>query len=196
MAKLNIFGLLEIDLKKMIELAQEFLAADKDARNAIKGFIDETEKAYTAITKSITPLYELLYDDTNFTGKFPAQYSWFMDKLYGSNTSKVRAQCTVVQEELTKVEDNVKKNFSVRRSSEIIQTLSKLWLLRDYTVSDTLDSINQEFDLQLRQVSSLLEHGNPQQARKQLQLFISETRTSINQIQRLLNELQQIRMRL
>jgi hypothetical protein len=103
-------------------------------------FIEETEKAYTAIIDSIPPFYEMIYDDKNFAEKLPAQHSEFVRRFYRSNVPEVRLRCSTVQE-LRTMEDNVKRKFSFRGSSEIIQTLSNLWLLRDYTVSDALNSL-------------------------------------------------------
>jgi hypothetical protein len=128
-------------------------------------FIEETEKAYTAIIDSIPPFYEMIYDDKNFAEKFPAQHSEFVRRFYRSNVPEVRLRCSTVQE-LRTMEDNVKRKFSFRGSSEIIQTLSNLWLLRDYTVSDAFNSIYGEFYSQLGQVYDLLEQGRAQEARK------------------------------
>jgi hypothetical protein len=96
----------------------------------------------------------MIYDDKNFAEKFPAQHSEFVRRFYRSNVPEVRLRCSTVQE-LRTMEDNVKRKFSFRGSSEIIQTLSNLWLLRDYTVSDALNSIYGEFDSQLGQVYDL-----------------------------------------
>ena len=96
----------------------------------------------------------MIYDDKNFAEKFPAQHSEFVRRFYRSNVPEVRLSCSTVQE-LRTMEDNVKRKFSFRGSSEIIQTLSNLGLLRDYTVSDALNSIYGEFDSQLRQVYDL-----------------------------------------
>jgi len=82
----------------------------------------------------------MIYDDKNFAEKFPAQHSEFVRRFYRSNVPEVRLRCSTVQE-LRTMEDNVKRKFSFRGSSEIIQTLSNLWLLRDYTVSDALNSL-------------------------------------------------------
>jgi hypothetical protein len=65
--------------------------------------------------------------------------------------------------------------------------------LRDYTVSDALNSIYGEFYSQLGQVYDLLEQGRAQEARKKLQSFISKARTDIEQIQSLLGGLGEIR---
>jgi hypothetical protein len=86
-------------------------------------FIEETEKAYTAIIDSIPPFYEMIYDDKNFAEKLPAQHSEFVRRFYRSNVPEVRLRCSTVQE-LRTMEDNVKRKFSFRGSSEIIQTLS------------------------------------------------------------------------
>jgi len=96
----------------------------------------------------------MIYDDKNFAEKFPAQHSEFVRRFYRSNMPEVRLSSSTVQE-LRTMEDNVKRKFSFRGSSEIIQTLSNLGLLRDYTVSDALNSIYGEFDSQLRQVYDL-----------------------------------------
>ena len=82
----------------------------------------------------------MIYDDKNFAKKFPAQHSEFVRRFYRSNVPEVRLRCSTVQE-LRTMEDNVKRKFSFRGSSEIIQTLSNLWLLRDYAVSDALNSL-------------------------------------------------------
>src|SRR5215213_5849867 len=103
-------------------------------------FIEETESLYRNNTDSIPPFYEMIYDDKNFAEKFPAQHSEFVRRFYRSNVPEVRLRCSTVQE-LRTMEDNVKRKFSFRGSSEIIQTLSNLWLLRDYTVSDALNSL-------------------------------------------------------
>ena len=134
----------------------------------------------------------MIYDDKNFAKKFPAQHSELVRRFYRSNVPEVRLRCSTVQE-LRTMEDNVKRKFSFRGSSEIIQTLSNLGLLRDYTVSDALNSIYGEFYSQLGQVYDLLEQGRAQEARKKLQSFISKARTDIEQIQSLLGGLGEIR---
>ena len=65
----------------------------------------------------------MIYDDKNFAEKFPAQHSELVRRFYRSNVPEVRLRCSTVQE-LRTMEDNVKRKFSFRGSSEIIQTLS------------------------------------------------------------------------
>ena len=134
----------------------------------------------------------MIYDDKNFAEKFPAQHSEFVRRFYRSNVPEVRLRCSTVQE-LRTMEDNVKRKFSFRGSSEIIETLSNLWLLRDYTVSDALNSICGEFYSQLGQVYDLLEQGRAQEARKNYSRSFRRQETDIEQIQSLLGGLGEIR---
>lgn len=196
MATVDIFGIIRLDLEKIVKLSREFLSADRKVKIAIKEFIVQAEEAYGVIVESVTPFYEMQYTDNKLSELFPGRFSNFMTGvLYDKKIRDVSYRCSNVQQALKNLE-RPKAFMSSKKFEELRTFANESWILRDYTVSDTMAAINKELEANLGRVSILLREGRVNEARNQLQLFLSQTRESFERIKVLLSELDIIKRKI
>lgn len=126
------------------------------------------------------------------------EFPKFINIYDSSVRTQVFASCSQVQEALKHLAQSkfINKFPFLRKKYEKLRNSSDLKLLRDYTVPETMDSIYNEFDVNLRQILNLVGKGEIQEASNQLQFFLSETRNSFNHMQTLLRELHLIQSKL
>jgi len=196
MAEVNIWGFLKVDLEKLVNFSREFLFYDKGTKQAIKEFIEVTENTYNSLVLSVTPFYKLLYDDKIFQANFSEIYKSFMDNFFGHGSGKIEANCTFVQTTLEDIKQSKIKKFPLLRKPIEKLEKSNFWILKDYTISNTIEYISTEFDTHLSEVSHLLARGQIEQARNQLQIFMNEVKNNFEKFKPLLKELRTIKMKL
>jgi len=149
---------------------------DKEGKQAVSDFIEESEKNVNLLISVLTPFYRLNSDD-QFKTEFPTMYAEFKD-MYLKRVNDIRTHCHKVAEHLVRLENNRgwKERFPwVKKSLLELRELSDKWTNQEMQMAIGIEKIMGEINTELNEISKKLEQNNVSEARTELRDFLLDS---------------------
>ena len=173
-ATLNLGPLVvEIDglVKGVMDLASSRL--DKEGKEAVFDFIEESEKSVNLLISALSPFYGLSTAE-QFEKEFPALYSNFKN-MYLTRVGDIRTHCHRVSNHLTRLENNRgwKDRFPwIKNSLLELRKLADKWTDQEMQMAIGIEKIMSEINTELNEISKKLEQNNTTEARIELRDYL------------------------
>lgn len=175
--KLN-FGVLELDLEKVMELVKEILCVrlDPESRDAVKRLVQEVTKAYDDIIDSYASIKPLRKSDKLFEEKFPVLFEQF-ERTYLKSSGTYLASCTKIHEALNDLVESKRYMVlspKVREKIKKFKDSADAWFLNDSVIYDAFKKCNDEIYKELSTIEKAYGNEPTAESRNRLDEFVSK----------------------